>query len=47
VTISLSPYAALFTDPALERLVMLSSTLHDFSQEWMWTGAVWLRLAIG
>jgi hypothetical protein len=39
--------AALFTDPALGHLVMVSSTLHDFSQEWMWTGAVWLRLAIG
>jgi hypothetical protein len=38
--------AALYIDPGLGRLVLLSSTSHDFSQEWMWTGVAWLQLAM-
>ena len=39
--------AAMYEDPVLARLVLVSSTTGDFSQEWMWTGVAWLQLALG
>jgi hypothetical protein len=37
--------AALYEDADIGRLVVLSSTDHDFSRMWMWTGAAWVELA--
>lgn len=39
--------AVVYDNPSLDRLVLVSSTSHDYSEEWMWTGTAWLQLTMG